>query len=151
MDIQKDFRDLLDLFNAQKVEYLIVGGYALAFHGVPRYTGDIDLWVKTSPSNADSIIKALDEFGFGSLAVSIEDLNQEDQVIQLGYPPIRIDIMTSIDGVNFDDAYKSSIKTHYGDISVQMINREDLITNKRATGRYKDLADIEALGENPNI
>ena len=109
------------------------------------------MWVKTSPGNANSIIQALGEFGFGSLSVSIEDLNQEDQVIQLGYPPIRIDIMTSIDGVDFEDAYRNSVSTHYGDITVKMISKKDLIINKRATARYKDLADIEALGEDPNI
>ena len=151
MEIQKDFRDLLKLFNEQKVEYLIVGGYALAFHGVPRYTGDIDLWVKTSTDNAQSILAALTKFGFGDLGVTINDLNEKDQVIQLGYPPIRIDIMTSIDGVNFDEALLTSIDTNYGDVSIKMISKENLIKNKRATGRHKDLGDIEALGENPDL
>lgn len=151
MEIQQDFRDLLKLFNEQKVDYLIVGGYALAFHGVPRYTGDIDLWVRISTENAQAILNALANFGFGDLGVTVKDLNEKDQVIQLGYPPIRIDIMTSIDGVEFDEAFLSSIDTHYGDIPIKMISKENLIKNKRATGRHKDLGDIEALGENPDL
>ena len=147
MEIQQDFRDLLHLFNEQNVNYLVVGGYALAFHGAPRFTGDIDLWVRTSTENADKIINALNEFGFGSLGINKQDLTQDDQVLQLGYPPIRIDIMTSIDGVNFDEAFNNSLITNYGDIQIKIISKEDFIKNKRATGRYKDLADIEALGE----
>jgi hypothetical protein len=147
VEIQQDFRDLLHLFNEQNVNYLVVGGYALAFHGAPRFTGDIDLWVRTSTENADKIINALNEFGFGSLGINKQDLTQDDQVLQLGYPPIRIDIMTSIDGVNFDEAFNNSLITNYGDIQIKIISKEDFIKNKRATGRYKDLADIEALGE----
>ena len=147
MEIQQDFRDLLHLFNEQKVKYLVVGGYALAFHGAPRFTGDIDLWVRTSAENADKIINALNEFGFGALGITKQDLTQDDQVLQLGYPPIRIDIMTSIDGVDFDEAFNNSLITSYGDIKIKIISKDDFIKNKRATGRYKDLADIEALGE----
>ena len=117
MEIQQDFRDLLHLFNEQNVNYLVVGGYALAFHGAPRFTGDIDLWVRTSTENADKIINALNEFGFGSLGINKQDLTQDDQVLQLGYPPIRIDIMTSIDGVNFDEAFNNSLITNYGDLN----------------------------------
>ncbi|WDE97548.1 nucleotidyl transferase AbiEii/AbiGii toxin family protein [Lentisphaera profundi] len=147
MEIQQDFRDLLHLFNEQKVKYLVVGGYALAFHGAPRFTGDIDIWVRTSSENADKIINALNEFGFGALGITKQDLTQDDQVLQLGYPPIRIDIMTSIDGVDFDEAFNNSLLTSYGDIKIKIISKDDFIKNKRATGRYKDLADIEALGE----
>lgn len=147
MEIQQDFRELLQLFNEQKVKYLVVGGYALAFHGAPRFTGDIDLWVRTSIKNADKIINALNDFGFGSLGINKEDLTQNDQVLQLGYPPVRIDIMTSIDGVDFDEAFNNSLITNYGDIEIKIISKDDFIKNKRATGRHKDLADIEALGE----
>lgn len=147
MEIQQDFRDLLQLFNETNVEYIVVGGYALAFHGVPRYTGDIDLWLKISKQNAENVIKALRKFGFGSIKLSPSDLTQKDQIIQIGYPPVRIDLMTSIDGVDWDDAFKNSLKSHYGDITINLISKEDFIKNKKATGRFKDLADIESLNE----
>lgn len=95
MEIQPDFKDLLGLFNAHKVEYIIVGGYALAFHGAPRYTGDIDIYVKPDDKNAESIMSALEEFGFGSVGLSAEDFERPGQVIQLGVPPVRVDIITS--------------------------------------------------------
>ena len=147
MEIQQDFRDLLHLFNEQGVKYLVVGGYALAFHGAPRFTGDIDLWVRMSSSNASKILLALGEFGFGNLGINKDDLTKDDQVLQLGYPPVRIDIMTSIDGVDFDEAYTNREITKYGDININIISKNDLIKNKRATGRHRDLADVEALGE----
>ena len=96
MDIQQDFRDLLELFNSHRVDYVIVGGYALAFHGAPRYTGDIDIFVKPDARNADNIISALEVFGFGSLGLVAADFEKAGQIIQLGVPPVRIDIITSI-------------------------------------------------------
>lgn len=99
MEVQKDFRDLLELLNAHKVEYMIVGAYALAFHGAPRYTGDMDIYVKPDPANADHIMTALNEFGFGSVGLPAADFEGEDKVVQLGFPPVRIDIITSITGV----------------------------------------------------
>ena len=147
MDINQDFKDILALFNEQKVDYIIVGGYALAFHGVPRYTGDIDLWIRPTVENAENILKALRAFGFGSLGIDNEDLTKADQVIQLGYPPARVDLMTTIDGISYDSSFSNSVETDYGDITVKMISKDDLIKNKRAIGRHKDFADIEALGE----
>lgn len=147
MEIQKDFKELLELFNAQKVEYLIVGGYALAFHGAPRFTGDIDLFVKPDIDNAQRILAALSEFGFGSLDLSETDFTSGDNVIQLGVPPVRIDIMTSLSGIEWEKAVTGKVLGHYGDTEVYFIGREDFITNKRTLGRKRDLADLEALGE----
>jgi hypothetical protein len=126
---------------------MIVGGYALAFHGVPRYTGDIDLYVKPDQKNAQQILIALDKFGFSSFGIKQEDLENPNKIIQLGIPPVRIDIITSISGVSWDEAYKERVEGEYGDISAYYIAKEHYILNKKASGRKKDLADIEALGE----
>ena len=147
MEIQRDFKELLELFNAQNVEYLIVGGYALAFHGAPRFTGDIDLFVKPDQDNAQRILAALSEFGFGSLDLSETDFTSGDNVIQLGVPPVRIDIMTSLSGVAWEKAESGKVSGHYGDTQVYFIGREDFISNKKALGRKRDLADLETLGE----
>ena len=146
MEIQQDFRDLLELFNAHKVEFIIVGGYALAFHGAPRYTGDIDIYVKPDAENAKRIMSALAEFGFGSVGLSAEDFEKPGQVVQLGVPPVRIDIITSIKGVSWNEAFSHRAPGKYGDIQVHYIGREQFIKNKRSVGRKKDLADLEALG-----
>jgi hypothetical protein len=147
MEIHNDFKELLELFNAHKVEYLIVGGYALAFHGAPRFTGDIDLLVKPEPHNAEQILAALDDFGFGSLDLSQSDFSTPNNVIQLGVPPVRIDIITSVTGVTWDKADAGKVPGRYADCPVFFIGREDFIANKKAIGRAKDAADIEALGD----
>ena len=147
MEIQPDFKDLLGLFNAHKVEYIIVGGYALAFHGAPRYTGDIDIYVKPEDENAARIISALSDFGFGSVGLSAEDFEKPEQVIQLGVPPVRVDIITSIAGISWNEAFSGRVSGKYGDIQVHYIGRKQFIINKRAVARKKDLADLEALGE----
>lgn len=147
MAIQSDFKELLELFNSHKIEYLITGGYALAYHGAPRYTGDIDLFVKTSLDNAKRIISALDEFGFGSLGLTKEDFVEPNQIIQLGVAPGRIDIITSISGVTWEEAYAGRIDGTCGGVPAYFVGREQFVKNKKATGRKKDLADLEALGE----
>lgn len=147
MEVQPDFKDLLELFNAHKVEYLIVGGYALAFHGAPRYTGDIDILVRPSATNTKRILKALDKFGFGSVGLTNEDFQSPDKVVQLGVPPVRIDIITSITGVSLEDAFTGGAEGKYGDVPVKYIGRAQFILNKRTTGRKKDISDLEALGE----
>ena len=147
MEVQQDFKELLKLFNAHKVKYMIVGGYALAFHGAPRYTGDIDIFVKPDSRNAKKILKALDEFGFSSFGLKEEDFKNPNRVVQLGYPPVRIDIITSISGISWDEAYKECIKGDYGNIFVYYIGKDHYILNKQASGRKKDIADLEALGE----
>jgi hypothetical protein len=146
MEIRSDFKELLELFNRHKVEYLIVGGYALAFHGAPRVTGDIDLFVRPTDENAERILAALDEFGFGSLNLSKDDFTTPGMVVQLGVPPVRIDIITRVSGVSWEKADAAKTPGYYGDTPVFFIGREDFIANKRATGRTKDAADIEALG-----
>ena len=146
MEIQQDFKELLGLLNAHNVDYMIVGGYALAFYGAPRYTGDIDIFVKPDKKNAEQIMKALDEFGFGSAGIEKTDFIYEDKVVQLGVPPVRIDIITSISGVTWEKASSLKIEGKYGNVSVFFIGKEQFIENKRAIGRKKDLADIEAIG-----
>jgi hypothetical protein len=147
METQKDFKELLELLNAHSVEFVIVGGYALAFHGAPRYTGDLDVFVKPDESNAANVLKALDSFGFGFMGFTIEDFSKPGKVAQLGYPPVRIDIITSITGVSWEDACSNAMESNYGDVPVKFLGKKELIANKRAVGRHKDLADVEALGE----
>jgi hypothetical protein len=146
MEIRSDFKELLELFNTHKVEYLIVGGYALAFHGAPRVTGDIDLFVRPTSENAERILAALDEFGFGSLNLSKDDFTTPGMVVQLGVPPVRVDIITRLSGVSWEKAEAGKVAGCYADIAVFFISRDDFIANKKATGRAKDAADIEALG-----
>ena len=147
METQPDFRELLALFNAHHVEYLIVGGYALAFHGAPRFTGDLDIFVKSEAANAQRILTALAAFGFASVGLAPSDFERPDQVVQLGVPPVRIDLITSITDVSWDEAWAGRIAGRYGDMPVYYLGREQFIANKRATGRTKDLADLEMLGE----
>ena len=147
MEVQPDFRDLLALFNVHNVEYMIVSGYALAFHGAPRFTGDLDVFVKPDPENAQRILEALEAFGFGSVGLTREDFERPDQVVELGVPPVRVDIITSLTGVSWDEACAGRITGRYGEVPVYYIGRKQFIANKRATGRTKDLADLEALGE----
>jgi len=147
MEIQEDFRELLALFNAHDVAYLIVGGYALAHHGAPRYTGDMDILVRPDRENAQRILRALEEFGFGSLELTVEDFASPDKVVQLGVPPVRVDIMTSITGVSWAEAFSGRAAGTYGDLPTYYIGREQLVAKKRDVGRKRDLADLEALGE----
>lgn len=147
MEVQPDFKELLALFNDHRVNYMIVGGYALAFHGAPRFTGDLDVFVKPDHENAQGIVAALDAFGFASLGLTADDFERPDQVVQLGVSPVRIDLITSITGVSWDEAFAGRIPSTYGDVPVSYIGRQQFISNKRATGRTKDLADLEALGE----
>ena len=145
MDLYRDFKELLESFNERDVEYVIVGGYALAHHGAPRYTRDIDLYVHSSPDNAARIIAALDSFGFGSAGLKAEDFEKPGQVVQLGFPPVRIDLMTSIDGVTWEQAIAGRSAGDYGGAPVWFLGRDEFIANKKATGRLQDLADAERL------
>lgn len=146
MEIQTDFKELLELLNVHSVDYMIVGGYALAFHGAPRYTGDIDIFIRADNENAERIMKALEEFGFGSVGIEMSDFIFENKVVQLGVPPVRVDIITSISGVTWDEAFSSRIEGEYGDVPVYFIGIDQFIKNKRSIGRKKDMADLEALG-----
>jgi len=147
MEAQSDYKELLELFNARSVEYLIVGAYALAFHGSPRTTGDIDVLVNPTPSNAERVLLALADFGFGSLGLTAIDFTTPDQVIQLGFPPVRIDILTSLTGISWGEANADRQPGRYGNVPVFFIGKSAYIKNKKATGRKKDEADIEALEE----
>jgi predicted nucleotidyltransferase len=143
--LNNDFKEFAELLNAHAVEYLVVGGYALAAHGHPRYTGDIDFWVSHEAGNISRLLAVLDEFGFGSLGLSAADFT-DDTVVQLGQPPRRIDLLTGIDGVDFPDCWLRRETVHVDGVPLQLIGLADFKANKRAAGRLKDLADLEALG-----
>lgn len=147
MEVQPDFRDLFALLNEHKVEYLIVGGYALAFHGAPRFTGDIDVLVRPHPENARRILCALADFGFAFPDLTADDFRHSNKVVQLGVPPVRVDLITSLTGVSWEEADSAKEPGYFGDVPVHFIGRAQFIANKRATGRKKDLSDLEALGE----
>jgi hypothetical protein len=145
MNVAKDFEEFLKSCNSHGVEYLVVGGYAFALYAHPRYTGDLDVFVRSSEANARRIIEALTEFGFELDPLTWKDFAVAGRVVQLGFPPLRIDIMTSIDGVVFDEAWGSRVESRYGNHTVNFISREHLIANKRASGRKQDLFDLESL------
>jgi hypothetical protein len=145
MQLDPDFRDFVELFTSNGVRFLIVGGYAVAAHGLPRYTGDLDAWVWVSAENASRVVRSLEAFGFSNLGLSEDDFNQPDRVVQLGYPPYRIDVLTSIDGVEFDAAWDRRVVLELDGIEVPFIGRDDLLTNKRVVGRPQDIADVERL------
>lgn len=147
METQPDFKELLELFNAHSVNYLIVGAYALAFHGAPRYTGDLDIFVQPTVGNAASVMAALRDFGFGNVGITGSDFTMPDIVVQLGYPPVRVDLMTTITGVTWETVDRGAVVGEYGNVPVRYIGKDEYKINKRQLGRKKDLADIEALGE----
>lgn len=142
--LNRDFKEFAGLLHANGVEYLLVGGYALAAYGHPRYTGDIDFWVSVAPDNIERLLTALNEFGFGSLGLKAEDF-QPDTVVQLGLPPQRIDLLAGIDGVQFDACWERRSTLDLEGLPLHLIGLADFKANKRATGRAKDLADLEAL------
>ena len=142
-----DYYDMLSAFTAEGVEYLLVGAQALAVHGVPRATGDLDLWVRATPHNATRVLAALRRFGAPLDQVSEADFASEDVVFQIGLAPRRIDLVTSIDGVGFEEAVSRQSTTIVQDLKIPVLGRADLIANKRTVGRPKDLADISSLEE----
>lgn len=142
--LNRDFREFAESLNAARVDHLVVGGYALAAHGHPRYTGDIDFWVRPTPDNLARLLAAIEAFGFGSLGLRVEDFGAET-VVQLGHPPRRIDLLTTLDGVDFDACYARRERIEIDGLAMNVIGLDDFKANKRATGRLKDLADLEAL------
>jgi hypothetical protein len=142
--LNRDFKEFAELLGARSVDYLLVGGYALAAHGHPRYTGDIDFWVRPTADNIARLLRVLDDFGFASLGLRAEDFTA-DTVVQLGQPPRRIDLLTRIDGVAFDACFARRERVAVAGVALNIIGLEDFKTNKRATGRLKDLADLESL------
>ena len=145
MDLNPDFSDMLRCLNAQHVEYLIVGSFALALHGRPRVTGDIDMLVRPSPDNAQRVMKALAEFGMALPGISEADFAEPGQIIQLGYPPVRIDLITSISGVTWEEAWRGRVTGEMGGQPVCYLGLTEFIANKKASGRPKDLGDIDGL------
>lgn len=144
-NLQSDLNEFVALLNSWKVEYLVVGGYAVAFHGHPRFTGDIDFLVRATPDNAQRLLDVLREFGFGSLNLTLEDLTTEGRVVQLGRPPNRIDLLTRISGVTFEEAWAGRISGNLGAHRVDFLGWDALIQNKTVTGRDKDRADVTKL------
>ncbi|PIP14507.1 MAG: hypothetical protein COX48_00445 [bacterium (Candidatus Stahlbacteria) CG23_combo_of_CG06-09_8_20_14_all_34_7] len=143
--MNKDLKEFLESFNAQKVEYMIVGGIAVAYYGYPRYTGDIDIWVKKSQDNAKKIISAVNAFGYAGIDLTVEELTKDNMVFQFGVEPNRIDVITDVDGLSYDEAEKNKKKAHLEDVETFIISLDDLKKNKKACSRHKDLEDLENL------
>jgi hypothetical protein len=146
MKLHRDLKEFLSALNDADVRYLITGGIAVGAHGHPRYTKDIDVWLDASPDNAHRVLQAIDEFGFGSLGIVLEDLCDPRQMLQLGYPPNRVDLLTFATGLDFADAWERRIGSEIDGVPVHLVSLVDLETNKRATGRLQDLADLRKLG-----
>ena len=145
MNLQKDLKEFVELLSALDVHFLVVGAFAVAYHGYPRYTADIDLFIERSPQNAERLLEAIHQFGFGDVGLTNQDFLREDQVIQLGVAPNRIDIMTHISGVTFEEAWESREVGEIGGLRLPFISRGLLKRNKTASGRTQDLADLEHL------
>ena len=141
-----DFEDFLRLLEEQRVDYMIVGGYAVAFHGFPRFTKDIDVFFADDRENLDRLHAALVAFGFQESTVSVEVLQRPDSVFSIGLEPVRIDLLNRIAGISFEEARHKTARGRYGGVDVNFIGRDDLLRNKRATGRARDLGDVEELG-----
>lgn len=145
--LPQDFKELLQLLNSKKIEYLVIGGYAVAFHGHPRATGDLDIWIAISKENAHKTVAALKEFGFDTPDLKDEIFLEKDKNIRMGNEPLRIEILTSIDGVEFSECYKNKNTVTIDDVKINFISVQDLKKNKKASGRLQDLADIENIHE----
>ena len=141
----QDFREFIELLIKNKAEYMIVGGYAVGIHGHPRYTGDLDIWLNPTPQNAELILKSVNDFGFSSFKLNQADFTKPGNVIQLGYPPLRIDLLTEIDGVTFDECFKNRKEVIIDDLKVNFIGYDDLLKNKKESGRPRDIDDIDHL------
>jgi hypothetical protein len=148
MKVEKDYEEFLSLLNKHNVKYCIIGAFAVAFYAKPRYTKDIDILVEPSNDNAQKVMKALGEFGFGKIAVSIEDLMQEGNILQLGYEPLRIDLLNKLEGFQFQDIWRNRVTGVYGSEKVNIIGLDDLIRNKKMSDRPSDKIDIELLEKN---
>jgi hypothetical protein len=146
--LNPDFRDMLSCLKDEGVEFIVVGAYALAAHGFPRATGDIDVWVKNTPENAQRVMNALAKFGAPLAGLTAEDFTSPDMVLQLGVEPSRIDLLTGIDGVGFDEAWQGRVGVTVGELEIDVLSKADLLRNKLATGRDKDQGDIVWLEKN---
>ncbi len=147
MHLDRDFSEFIECLRAREVRFLVVGGYAVAAHGHPRYTGDLDVWLLVGSENAMRLLRALEDFGFGAVGLTVDDFMWSGRVVQLGYPPFRIDLLTSADGVQFDDCWDERLEIVVDGVPVPFIGLEDLRRNKTATGRPQDVADLAALDD----
>ena len=145
MVLNPDFKEFLRSLNDNQVRYLVAGGYAVALYGYPRYTKDLDIWIELERDNAENLITALEHFGFASLELTVEDFLVPGTIIQLGYPPNRIDLLTTLSGVDFETCFESRMVVHVDDIEVNFIDLDNLRRNKQAAGRPQDLADLDNL------
>ena len=145
IQLPAEFKEFLKLLNSHRVEYLLIGGYAVGYHGYPRATGDMDLWVAIRQNNAEKLVVVLKEFGFTSPQLSTDIFLQEDQIIRMGVPPMRIELLTTISGVDFDSCYSERIVDVIDNVEVHIINLKHLKQNKQASGRHKDLDDLQYL------
>jgi hypothetical protein len=143
--LPQDFKEFLKLLNVRKIKYLLIGGYAVGYHGYPRATADMDIWIATEPRNATKLVAALKEFGFNIPDLSAELFLQENQIVRMGVPPLRLEITTSISGVAFAECYRSRVVDELDGVQVNLISLKHLKINKKASGRYKDLNDLENL------
>jgi predicted nucleotidyltransferase len=143
--LPSDFRDFLRLLNSNNVRYLLIGGYAVSYHGYSRATADMDVWIALDLENANRVVSALREFGFSSSELAVSLFLEKGRVVRMGVPPLRIEILTTISGVSFEDCYRQRITAQIDGVDVPVISLEDLKINKRASGRFKDLADLEQL------
>jgi hypothetical protein len=145
MRVEKDFKEFIALLNNNKAHYLIIGGYAFSFYAEPRFTKDIDILIEQSKENVKKILNCIKDFGFSDLDLTEADFLESEQIIQLGVAPLRIDILTSIKGIDFQKIWENRVVGRYGNIEVNFISKKDLIRCKRKSGRKQDLADIEKL------
>jgi len=143
--LSKDLREFIELLNSRRVDYIVVGAHAVAFHGHPRFTGDIDFLMRPSPENAERLIESIKEFGFSNLQLSPDDFTQPNTVVQLGYPPNRIDLLTSISGVDYEEAWSGKATGELDGLRVFFLGFDALLKNKRASGREQDLVDVNKL------
>ena len=145
MKTENDYEEFLELLNKYNVRYCVIGAFALAFHARPRYTKDMDILIEPTTENAKRLLIALDEFGFGSLNLAVEDFSTQGNIIQLGYEPVRIDIITSIKGLDFADIWKRRIQGPYGKQTINFIDRQNLIRSKKLSNRDQDKVDLKLL------
>jgi hypothetical protein len=151
MKLNSDLREFIALLNSNSVEYLVVGAFAVAFHGYTRLTGDLDILMRPTPENANRILRAIAEFGFESLRITLDDLQTPGFVVQLGFSPNRIDIITTLSGVGFDEAWAGRCEANIDGIPTRYIGRSELIRNKEATGRARDLGDVDEAFSAQNV
>jgi hypothetical protein len=148
--LNQDFREFIELLGSEDVQYLIVGGYAVALHGFPRYTGDIDFFVAINPANAEKLLRVFSRFGFGEIGLTSQDFLEENFIVEIGREPRKIQVLTGIDGISFAESYSRRVELEDDGLKLPFIGKSDLIRNKIASGRPKDLIDVGELEKTPS-